>query len=94
MNIEKQNEFLLSLVNRLYLEVGAYRVLGEIARNSLGSGKVDSILADARSDSMLRSRVDSSCLILSAGLPLADEEDADRLMTQFLAQSNRRQAPD
>jgi len=94
MNIEKQNEFLLSLVNRLYLEVGAHKVLAEMAKNRMGSREVDSILAEARSDSALRSHTESACEILAAALPLVEDSQADRMLAGFLSRLNGQQAQD
>jgi hypothetical protein len=93
MNLEKQNEFLLKLLHRLYLEVGAYRVFVEYAKEFGIGSEVEAILQQARTDPALRAQIDSYCQILAAGLPLADAANPDQSLRQFLSQLNPEQGP-
>ena len=94
MDIQKQNEFLLSLLNRLFLELVAYRVLVDSVKSAAGGPQIEAALQRSRLDPVTRSQVDSYCQILAAGLPLAAHESADRVLSQFLGQWNGQSAQD
>lgn len=84
MDREKQNEFLLSLLNRLYFELGAYVSFFEWVRLVSEGEDIDGILSQCRLDPALRSHVDATLLELSAKLTGTDELDPDQAYREFL----------
>jgi hypothetical protein len=84
MTLEKQNEFLLSLVDRLYLELGAYVAFLEWVKLLAEGEDVEAILTQCRLDSALRSHVDATLQNLSAKLIQSEQLAPDRAYREFL----------
>jgi hypothetical protein len=93
MNPEEQNEFLLRLLNRLYFELGVYRVFVEFGRLSIGDENLENILAQARQDPLLKEYVDSSCEGLAASLHLSGSIDPNQVIREFLSQLGSKGKP-
>jgi hypothetical protein len=84
MNAEKQNEFLLTLVRRLYLELGAHLGFLEWVK-LVGKGEdIEEILAQCRFDPAVRPHVDAYMQSLSVELFESDQLDSDRAYREFL----------
>jgi hypothetical protein len=84
MTLEKQNEFLLSLVNRLYVELGAYVSFLEWVKLLAEGEDIDGILAKCRRDPALQIHVDATLRDLSAKLIQSDQFEPDRAYREFL----------
>lgn len=90
MTIEKQNEFLLSLVTLLCSELCAHVAFQKWAK-LLVEGEdvdVDGILAQCRRDPALQSHVDATLRDLSAKLYESAQSSPDQAFRQFLERWN------
>jgi hypothetical protein len=93
MTIEEQRDFLLSVVRRLYFELGVYRVFTEFGKLSAGDDAVNRILAEARQDKTLRSHVNSFVQGFEASLELGTSDDPEKVLREFLEQLGGKQKP-
>jgi hypothetical protein len=86
MTIEKQNEFLLSLVNRLFLDLGAHLSFVLWVKILVPSENIDGVRDQARLDSELKAYVDAYMQGLSTTLRESVQSDPDRVYREFLRQ--------
>ena len=93
MNTEEQNAFLFNLLNRLYFELGVYRVFVEFGRLSIGDKALEEKLTQARQDPALRKHVDSYCEGLAASLRLSRGIDPNQVVREFLSQLGSKEKP-
>lgn len=91
MTIEEQRDFLLSVLRRLYTELGVYRVFIEFGKLSAGEAAVNRILDEARQDTTLRSHVNSFVQGFEASLALSPSGDPEQVLCEFLSQLDGRQ---
>ncbi|MFZ0301887.1 MAG: hypothetical protein WAL75_04350 [Terracidiphilus sp.] len=93
MTIEEQRDYLLSVLRRLYLEVGVYRVFIEFGKLSMGDAAVNEILDEARKNSALLSHVNSFVQGFEASLTLSPHGDPEGVLREFLSQFGGKQKP-
>jgi hypothetical protein len=93
MTIEEQRDYLLSVLRRIYLELGVYRVFIEFGKLSAGEDGVNKILNEARQDPTLQSHVNSFVQGFEASLALSPPGDPERVVREFLTQFGGTQNP-
>jgi hypothetical protein len=93
MTLEEQRDFLLSVLRRLYLELGVYMVFIEFGKLSVGDAEVDKILDAARREPALRSHVNSFVQGFEASLTLSPPVDPEKVLREFLSLLSSKEKP-
>jgi len=86
MDIERQNKFLLSLVNRLFSDLGAHLSFVLWVKMLVPGEDIDGVRDQARVDPELKKYVDAFLQGLSVSLSESDQLDPDRVYREFLRQ--------
>ena len=86
MDIEKQNEFLLSLVDRLLVDLGAHLSFVLWVKMVVPQEDIFGVRDQARVDPDLRKYVDEFVQGLSVSLTESAQLDVDRIYREFLRQ--------
>jgi hypothetical protein len=84
MNLEKQNEFLLSLVSLLLADLGAHLGFLEWVKMVSRGENVEGILDQSRRDPVVRPAVDAYLQWLSVKLNQSDQLDPGQAYREFL----------
>lgn len=86
MDLEKQNEFLLSLVNRLFVDLGAHLSFVLWVKMLVPGEDIDGVRDQARIDPGLLAYVDAYMQGLAVSLSESDQLEPDRVYREFLRQ--------